>query len=73
MPEHALDKPASKSKTGSGLSKMVPFAFLAVVLIWSTTPLGIVEQRDRPPNHGRITAHADSACIGLLDITHHSN
>lgn len=42
MPENASNQPADKPLTKAGLSKMVPFAFLAVVLIWSTTPLGIV-------------------------------
>ncbi|WP_442802032.1 MULTISPECIES: DMT family transporter [unclassified Shewanella] len=42
MAEHASNQLADKRINKPGLSKMVPFAFLAVVLIWSTTPLGIV-------------------------------
>ncbi|NRD74115.1 DMT family transporter [Shewanella sp. VB17] len=42
MPEQASHQPAVKHINQPLLSKMVPVAFLAVVLIWSTTPLGIV-------------------------------
>ncbi|GGI94219.1 membrane protein [Shewanella hanedai] len=42
MAENAPKQSADNSVNHSGLSKMVPIAFLAVVLIWSTTPLGIV-------------------------------
>lgn len=42
MPEQVSNRPTDKSITRPSLSKMVPVAFFAVVLIWSTTPLGIV-------------------------------
>ncbi|WP_082930650.1 DMT family transporter [Shewanella woodyi] len=42
MSEPASLKKQDNTIASSGLSKMVPVAFLAVVIIWSTTPLGIV-------------------------------
>ncbi len=42
MSEPASLKEQDNTIASSGLSKMVPVAFLAVVIIWSTTPLGIV-------------------------------
>ncbi|WP_394392805.1 DMT family transporter [Shewanella woodyi] len=42
MSEPASLKDQDNTITSSSLSKMVPVAFLAVVIIWSTTPLGIV-------------------------------